>query len=104
MVDDPSGNSFVQGEVDGSYDEALKLNYYKRTKQQDEAIGIFAAEDSGDSGQVYLMILFQTASGHLLTLYLIVPACFDVVDILAFPNIFAIVIPSHKGFSILLHE
>jgi len=48
VVDDPSGNSFVQGEI-GRDDKSLKVEHYKRTKEQDEAVGMFPPADATDS-------------------------------------------------------
>ncbi|XP_065827417.1 zinc finger protein ZPR1-like [Oscarella lobularis] len=45
IVDDPSGNSFVENPLAPQPDPQLQLIYYNRTKDQDEFLGIFPAEE-----------------------------------------------------------
>ncbi|XP_036392855.1 zinc finger protein ZPR1 [Megalops cyprinoides] len=45
IIDDPSGNSFVENPHAPQKDEALIVSHYKRTPQQDVQLGIKAEED-----------------------------------------------------------
>ncbi|KAG7471325.1 hypothetical protein MATL_G00123400 [Megalops atlanticus] len=45
VIDDPSGNSFVENPHAPQKDEALTVSHYKRTPQQDVQLGIKAEED-----------------------------------------------------------
>lgn len=40
IIDDPSGNSFVENPFAPSADPEMKVTYYRRTKQQSEALGL----------------------------------------------------------------
>ncbi|KAI1893514.1 hypothetical protein AGOR_G00124500 [Albula goreensis] len=46
VIDDPSGNSFVENPYAPQKDEALSVVHYKRTAQQDAQLGIKADEDA----------------------------------------------------------
>ena len=45
IIEDPSGNSFVENPVAPQKDEALTVTRFKRTPQQDEQLGIQAGDD-----------------------------------------------------------
>jgi len=45
VIDDPSGNSFVENPMAPQPDEALTITHYKRTAEQDEKLGITAEEE-----------------------------------------------------------
>ncbi|KAJ8280096.1 hypothetical protein GJAV_G00050490 [Gymnothorax javanicus] len=44
VIDDPSGNSFVENPYAPQKDEALSVSYYKRTPEQDTQLGLKADE------------------------------------------------------------
>eukprot|EP00118_Oscarella_pearsei_P021122 m.234891 g.234891 ORF g.234891 m.234891 type:complete len:446 (+) comp40122_c1_seq3:1824-3161(+) len=52
IIDDPSGNSFVENPIAPQVDPQLVVEHYDRTKEQDEFVGIFreaaSQEDSKD--------------------------------------------------------
>lgn len=48
VLEDPSGNSFVENPVAPQRDEALTVTRFKRTVQQDKQLGIRADEDDED--------------------------------------------------------
>uniref|UniRef100_A0A4W5NH46 Zinc finger protein ZPR1 n=1 Tax=Hucho hucho TaxID=62062 RepID=A0A4W5NH46_9TELE len=45
VIDDPSGNSFVENPFAPQKDEALSVSHYKRTPQQDAQLGIKAEDE-----------------------------------------------------------
>lgn len=45
VIEDPSGNSFVENPVAPQKDEALTVSYFKRTAQQDVLLGLRADDD-----------------------------------------------------------
>uniref|UniRef100_A0AAY5L5K8 Zinc finger ZPR1-type domain-containing protein n=1 Tax=Esox lucius TaxID=8010 RepID=A0AAY5L5K8_ESOLU len=45
IIDDPSGNSFVENPFAPQKDESLSISHYKRTPQQDAQLGIKAEEE-----------------------------------------------------------
>lgn len=49
VVEDPSGNSFVENPVAPQKDEALTVTRFKRTVQQDKQLGIRADDDDDDA-------------------------------------------------------
>lgn len=49
VIEDPSGNSFLENPFAPSKDPELIVHHYPRTKAQDEALGIFEQEGSADS-------------------------------------------------------
>uniref|UniRef100_A0A673WN92 Zinc finger protein ZPR1 n=1 Tax=Salmo trutta TaxID=8032 RepID=A0A673WN92_SALTR len=48
VIDDPSGNSFVENPFAPQKDEALSVSHYKRTPQQDAQLGIKEEKPSND--------------------------------------------------------
>lgn len=48
VIEDPSGNSFVENPVAPQKDEALTVSLFKRTIQQDKQLGIRADDDSDE--------------------------------------------------------
>ncbi|XP_023147391.1 zinc finger protein ZPR1 [Amphiprion ocellaris] len=48
VIEDPSGNSFVENPVAPRKDEALTMSLFKRTIQQDKQLGIRADDDSDE--------------------------------------------------------
>lgn len=48
VIEDPSGNSFVENPVAPQRDEALTVSHFKRTAEQDKQLGIRADDDDGD--------------------------------------------------------
>ena len=42
-MDDPSGNSFIENPLAPKPDPSMKVSFYKRTKEQTEAIGLMAS-------------------------------------------------------------
>ena len=50
-MDDPSGNSFLEGRF-GQSDDSLKVEHYQRTREQDVQLGIAVQEDGKAEAQV----------------------------------------------------
>lgn len=48
MIEDPSGNSFVENPVAPQKDEALTVTKFKRTIEQDKQLGLRADDDEGN--------------------------------------------------------
>ncbi|CAB1316604.1 unnamed protein product [Coregonus sp. 'balchen'] len=48
VIDDPSGNSFVENPFAPQKDEALSVSHYKRTPQQDAQLGIKAEKEEDE--------------------------------------------------------
>lgn len=48
VIEDPSGNSFVENPLAPQKDEALTVSRFKRTVQQDMQLGLRADDDDGD--------------------------------------------------------
>lgn len=48
VIEDPSGNSFVENPVAPQKDEALTVSWFKRTIQQDKQLGLRADDDEGE--------------------------------------------------------
>lgn len=51
VIEDPSGNSFVENPVAPQKDEALTVTRFKRTIEQDKQLGIRADDDEDDGGE-----------------------------------------------------
>ncbi|XP_026161772.1 zinc finger protein ZPR1 [Mastacembelus armatus] len=51
VIEDPSGNSFVENPVAPQRDEALSVVHFKRTVQQDRQLGIKADEDQDEESE-----------------------------------------------------
>lgn len=51
VIEDPSGNSFVENPVAPQRDEALTVTRFKRTVQQDKQLGIRADDDDDDQDE-----------------------------------------------------
>ena len=45
LIDDPSGNSFIENLLAPKADPDREVTYYTRTKEQDKAVGIFEQDD-----------------------------------------------------------
>uniref|UniRef100_A0A8C7JWG2 Zinc finger protein ZPR1 n=1 Tax=Oncorhynchus kisutch TaxID=8019 RepID=A0A8C7JWG2_ONCKI len=55
VIDDPSGNSFVENPFAPQKDEALSVSHYKRTPQQDAQLGIKVQEEEKPSNDIDCM-------------------------------------------------
>ncbi|XP_038861234.1 zinc finger protein ZPR1-like isoform X3 [Salvelinus namaycush] len=55
VIDDPSGNSFVENPFAPQKDEALSVSHYKRTPQQDAQLGIKAEDEEKPSNDIDCM-------------------------------------------------
>ncbi|XP_078464202.1 zinc finger protein ZPR1 [Lampetra planeri] len=51
VIDDPSGNSFVENPSAPQRDEGLHTSHYERSRAQDVALGLKADDDEGDEDQ-----------------------------------------------------
>jgi len=49
VLDDPSGNSYIENFLAPRVDPKLAVKHYRRTKEQDAAVGIFEDEEEQDN-------------------------------------------------------
>lgn len=49
ILDDPSGNSFIENKMAPETDPCLVVEYYTRSAQQDAALGITPSTESTDN-------------------------------------------------------
>ena len=56
LIDDPSGNSFIENLLAPKADPDREVTYYTRTKEQDKALGICEQEDMVKTERVSLSL------------------------------------------------
>lgn len=66
MIDDPSGNSFIENVNAPLADPALSVSHYQRSKQEDHFLGIYQeelkaiSEEDESSGDIYAQMTLPT--------------------------------------------
>jgi len=51
VIDDPSGNSFIENPLAPSADPGRKVTYYERTAEQDHSLGMYSKEELRENGE-----------------------------------------------------
>ncbi|XP_068460445.1 zinc finger protein ZPR1 [Clinocottus analis] len=75
VIEDPSGNSFVENPAAPQRDEALVVSHFKRTLQQDSRLGLRADDDDDDVDEEPAPSDLDTMRGEVLAFATNCPEC-----------------------------